>query len=369
VRVVLNPLASRTDYSEREALVVSRDSAQQAQREISSWPDYRVTPLRSLPTLAARLDIRSLLYKDESDRLGQGSFKTLGGAYAATLKLRTLRSDSPVTLCCATDGNHGRSVAYAARRHGCACVVFMHRHAPVSKETAIARLGASVIRLPGTYDDSVRHAHKVAEQNGWILVADTSDDALNLTTRHVIQGYGVMILEIIDQLANDSPPSHVFVQAGVGGFAAAVAGVFADVYGNRRPRLVVVEPEAAACLQQSALRGVPSKVDGDLHTVMAMLSTGEASAVAWPVLQQRADAFISISDDAAMQALHDVGIAAGEGGLDVGISGVAGIAGLIEVLKHPEVASMLEIQAASTVLVFGTERGLDTPPQADSATR
>jgi diaminopropionate ammonia-lyase len=357
MRVVLNPLASRVAYSARESLVISRESAQSAYLEISGWQDYHVTPLVNLQNLASRLGIGRLLYKDESTRLGQGSFKTLGGAYAATLKLRALASGSPVTLCCATDGNHGRSVAFAAKRHGCACVVFMHEHAPEGKERAIVALGATVIRVPGTYDDSVRHARTLAAQKGWVLVADTSEDALDVTTRHVIQGYGVMVLEVIAQLQEYARPSHVFVQAGVGGLAAAVAGVFADMYGKERPRLIVVEPEAAACLQQSALEGMPSNVGGDLRTEMAMLSAGEASPVAWAVLQERIDVFLSVSDDAAREALREIAIPSQDGALDVSASGAAGVAGLLQVLKHREVATMLGLGKTSTVLVFGTETG------------
>jgi diaminopropionate ammonia-lyase len=372
MRVVLNPCASRDPYSVRETLVISRAHAEAARSEISRWPEYAITPLQSLSALAERLGIGALFYKDESNRLGQGSFKTLGGAYAATLKLRKLDSNKPVTLCCATDGNHGRSVAFAAQRHGCACVVFMHQHAPDLKEVAIASLGARVIRVAGNYDDSVRHARKTAEEQGWVLVADTSEDALDLTTRHVIQGYGVMVLEVIEQLEKYGLPSHIFVQAGVGGFAAAVAGVFADTYGVNRPRIIVVEPEGAACLLESGLHGAPSKVNGDLRTVMEMLSAGEASHVAWPVLRARADAFIAIDDARALETVCELSSSSQDVPLNVGVSGAAGVAGLIEVLKHAEVASILGLRGNSRVLVFGTEQGTGTTPimePAEGATR
>jgi len=356
VRIVLNPAASRSNYSAREKLVISRELAQDARREISQWPQYAVTPLHWLKERAAQLGIGALYYKDESDRLGQGSFKALGGAYAATLKLRHAAYTKPVTLCCATDGNHGRSVAFAARRHGCECVVFMHEHAPADKEAAIRALGARVVRVAGHYDDSVRVARQTASDQGWVLIADTSDDAMDLSTRHVIQGYGVMVLEVLEQLSSSSLPTHVFVQCGVGGFAAAVAGVLADVCGEERPTLIAVEPETAACVMQSALRGVPSKVGGDLRTQMAMLSAGEASPVAWPVLLQRADAFITIEDATAIAAAKDLS-ASQEAPLSVGISGAAGYAGLVELLRHTQDASMLGLKADSRVLVFGTEQG------------
>lgn len=350
MRIILNPLASRDNYSGREALVICRLRAEDAYREIAQWPEYSVTPLRHLSGLAATLGIGQLYYKDESGRLGQGSFKTLGGAYAATLKLRTLQPPQSITLCCATDGNHGRSVAFAARRHGCGCVVFMHEHAPKDKEVAIAELGARVVRLAGTYDDSVRYAREVAITKGWILVPDTSDNPLDPTTRHVIQGYGVMVLEVLRQLEDCPKPTHVFVQAGVGGLAAAVAGILAELYGQTRPRFVVVEPDSAACLLESALQGKPSKVGGNLRTVMEMLSTGEASQVAWPILERRADVFLTIGDAVAIETTRKIGAQ-----IDVGVSGAAGLAGLVELLRHREAADMVGLKADSRILVFGTE--------------
>jgi diaminopropionate ammonia-lyase len=356
MRIVLNPHATRGPYTERERMVVSSQLSQEARREISQWSEYAPSPLRRLTALASQLGVGELLYKDESNRLGQGSFKILGGAYAATLMLRGLPADNAVTLCCATDGNHGRSVAFAAKRHGCPCVVFMHEHAPVDKAAAISALGAKVIRVAGTYDDSVRHAQQTAKELGWMLIADTSDNALDITTRKVIQGYGVMVLEVVEQLNGSVGPTHVFVQAGVGGLAAAVAGILAEVFGTARPRLVVVEPAAAACLLQSALHGEPAKVGGNLRTVMEMLSAGEASAVAWPVLEQRADVFVAIEDAAALHAAHT--LTRGREALSVGLSGAAGYAGLEETLKHPEVAAMLGLGKESRVLVFGTEQAL-----------
>jgi len=357
MRIVVNPQASRSDYSEREAIIISRSLAEDARREIETWPEYAVTPLRRLRRLAEALGVGELLYKDESHRLGQGSFKALGGAYAATLSLRAVAGGKPATLCCATDGNHGCSVAFAAQRHGCACVVFMHEHASVAKERTILARGARVVRVAGTYDDSVRQAAMAATENGWILVPDTSQDALDLTTRHVIQGYGVMMLELLQQLEEDRPPTHIFVQGGVGGLAAAVAGMWAEAYGARRPRMLIVEPESAACLLESALNGAPSRVGGDLRTAMEMLSTGEASPVAWPVLQKRADVFMAISDAVAISIARELREAPRDAAVDVGVSGAAGLAGLVELLKHTGAARLLGLGADSRVLVFGTECG------------
>jgi diaminopropionate ammonia-lyase len=229
----------------------------------------------------------------------------------------------------------------------------MHEHAPRSKEQAIAAFGARVLRVAGTYDDSVRLAQKTAAEKGWILVADTSNDAMDVTTRHVMQGYGVTALEVLEQLqSQNTTVTHVFLQAGVGGFAGAICAIFAEVYGPDRPRVIVVEPEAAACVLESALLGRPAKVAGDLRTAMAMLSTGEASPVAWPILERRAEAFIAIEDAYAISATGQLA----ELGLSAGVSGAAGLAGLLGLLAHAEAASILGIDRQSRILVFGTEQ-------------
>src|SRR5262249_55978696 len=152
-----------------------------------------------------------------------------------------------VTLCCATDGNHGRSVAFAARQLGCKAVVYVHEQVSPVKAAAIEALGARVERVPGTYDDAVRRARSAAAERNWLLVQDKSTDPLDETTLLVMQGYTVMVLEILEQLADQPLPTHVFLQAGVGGLAGAIAGALADMLGERRPMIVVVEPEAAAC--------------------------------------------------------------------------------------------------------------------------
>lgn len=363
VRVAFNPLATRDAYREEEAQIISRELARAACAEIRSWPGYDVTPLRLLPRVARELGIQELLYKDESARLGQGSFKSLGGAYAAILRMReSAAAPDRTTLCCATDGNHGRSVAYAAQRLGCACVVFMHEGAPDAKARAIESLGARVVRVAGTYDHAVRQARLNAMEQNWMLIPDTSDDPADPAARRVLQGYGVMVLEILEQRANAAPFTHVLLQGGVGGLAAAVAGVLAQVYGERRPTVIVVEPQSAACLFESALRAAPAVVGGDLVTAMAMLSCGEASPVAWPVLQRRADVFMTIDDEAAVKTTKRLCLPwpVGEG-LDVGVSGAAGVAGLLQLHRHAEFAAAVGLDSQSRVLTIGTEEALRNP--------
>ncbi len=372
----LNPNAHRRAATREERRIVSLQSAAEALVEIRRWPGYSITPLRDLAPLAARLGVQALRYKDESSRFSLGSFKALGGAYAAAREVQRMlrlrngqdvsiselfaagRADDiqDMTLCCATDGNHGVSVAFAANRMNCRCAIFMHANASSARERLMLELGATVHRTPGTYDDSVRIAREAAANDGWVLIADTTLETFEQVPAEVIQGYTVMLQEILDQDPH-AVPTHVFVQGGVGGLAAAVAGFLAERFGEHRPMVIIVEPETAACLLASSNAGTASRVEGNLHTIMGMLECGEASSIAWTILKQRADAFITIDDESAVQA-HDF-LTRGNAGetLDVGYSGAAGVAGLMAAIADPEVAAALRLDKESRILTFGTEMG------------
>jgi diaminopropionate ammonia-lyase len=355
VRFIVNTDAGWDAYSGDEAKIISLDSAAQALKELSTWPGYTVSPLRDLPRTAHGIGVASVMCKDETHRLGLGSFKALGGAYAAGLALKRHKFGGEATLVCATDGNHGQSVASGARRYGCRCVIFVHEHAPESKVMAMRALGAEVSRIAGTYDDSVRYAKRIAAERDWLLISDTSDSVSDAVAADVMQGYGVMALEILEQL-NGHLPTHVFLQAGVGGLAAAIAGCFAQSMVGARPRAIVVEPESAACVMQNAIAHGPSHVVGDLATNMAMLSCGEASAPAWAILSRRADAFMTISDDAAAQAVDWLGDSSDvPGGIKTTPSGAAGLAAAIASCGDAEAAGLLELTEDSRVLIFATE--------------
>jgi diaminopropionate ammonia-lyase len=354
-----NPHSSRDAYSTDEARIISASSALEALNELNTWPGYAVSELRDLSHIASRLGLQSVLCKDETHRFGLGSFKALGGAYAAgrALKRRAPQEVRP-TLCCATDGNHGRSVAFAARRFGCPCIIFVHKDALHSKVVAMQSLGAKVVRIPGNYDDSVHCAKRSAAANGWILISDTSDSAADRVAAEVMQGYSVIGLELLDQLKG-SLPTHLFLQAGVGGLAAAIAGCFAEMTVNVRPTIIVVEPESAACVMQSARAEGLSRVDGDLATNMAMLSAGETSAPAWVILSRRADAFMTVSDEAAAEAAEWLSKTREiDGGLVTTPSGAAGLAGLLTATRDVSILSSLGLGKTSRVLIFATENAL-----------
>jgi diaminopropionate ammonia-lyase len=216
-------------------------------------------------------------------------------------------------------------------------------------------LGAEVNRIPGNYDDSVRYAKRTAAEQGWLLITDTSDLVSDKVASEVMQGYGVMALELMDQLDGDLP-THVFLQAGVGGLAAAIAGCFAERAVAARPRAIVVEPESAACVMQNAIAHGPSRVIGDLATNMAMLSCGEASAPAWVILRKRADAFMTVSDAAADEAAVWLANASDvPGGIKTTPSGAAGLAGAMTASADLEGAFRLGLAKDSRVLIFATE--------------
>ena len=329
-----------------------------AKAAIQAWDGYAPTPLHDLPALAADAGVAVVRLKDEGGRFGLGSFKALGGAYAVALAVAAERdrrgvSASEVTVTCATDGNHGRAVAWGAARAGCRAVIYVHATVSQGRVDAIARFGAEVRRVPGTYDDAVRAASMEAEAQGWTVVSDTSWAGYTEIPRAVMQGYRLMADEAADQWAGP-PPTHVFIQGGVGGVAAAVS-VQLRARCDPAPALVVVEPEHAACLLASAKAGQLTTVGGALDTLMAGLACGEPSLLAWQELDRAAAAFLAIPDAAAvtaMRRLAALGIVSGE-------SGAAGTAGFLAVATDPAARAALRLAADSRVLLFSTEGATD----------
>jgi diaminopropionate ammonia-lyase len=357
-------------------VVLPDNGFRRAKEEITSWPGYAPTPMVPLPDAAEAARVASVHWKDESGRFGLGSFKALGGAYAV---LRVLavelarRGDAAsatsadladgkykeatrgIAVTCATDGNHGRSVAWGAQRFGCRCVIFVHPGVSKGRRDAVAAYGAEVREAPGTYDDSVRAAKREAEKQGWFVVSDTSYPGYTEPPRDVMQGYRLMAEEAAEALP--APPTHVFVPGGVGGLAAAVSAQMRARYGKDAPRLVVAEPDRAACLMASAEAGQLTAVDGPLDTVMAGLACGEPSLLAWQELERAAFGFVSIPDEAAvacMRALHrrQPRIVAGE-------SAVAGLAALLLAGRDGFGRAALGLGEDSRVLLLGTEGATD----------
>jgi diaminopropionate ammonia-lyase len=351
-------------------IVLPAAGFRRAKAAISSWPGYAPTPLHELPAIAAAADVAALRIKDESSRFGLGSFKALGGAYAVATLLsgelsrrgvamsasaealaegRYRDATDSVTVTCATDGNHGRSVARGAQRFHCRCVIFVHRTVSKGRVDAIAAFGAEVIRVPGTYDDAVREADRRARAEGWLVISDTSYPGYTEVPRTIMQGYRLMADEVADQWSGP-PPTHVFIQAGVGGAAAAVSVQIRARFGTA-PLLVVAEPDKAGCLFASAGAGALTAVGGNLDTIMAGLACGEPSLLAWQELERAAFAFMTIPDAAAIDTMR---LLAGAG-LSIGESGVAGLAALLLAAHDPAARAKLRLDAAGRVLCFATE--------------
>ncbi|MBS7705680.1 diaminopropionate ammonia-lyase [Chelatococcus asaccharovorans] len=346
---------------------------------ITNWAGYEPTPLVTLPGLAAGLGLAAIALKDESDRFGLGSFKALGGAYAVYCILRAhvtnrtgtvptpanLESGSlaaltgEITVICATAGNHGRSVAWAAGRFGCRCVILVHAGVTEERRAAMARFGAEIREVPGSYDDSVREAAQLAAAHGWHLVPDTSTSEQDPIPALVMQGYTVMGAEIVDQWRGP-PPTHVFVQVGVGGLAAGVAEALWRRWRDELGHIVCVEPEAADCFARSLAAGAPTPISGDLDTLMLCLACGEVSAPAWAVLRPLATAAMTISDDETFDAMRRLADpAAGDPPLAAGESGAAGLAGLIALCRDDDRRRRLGLGPTARVLAIVSEGALD----------
>ncbi|MEM7210731.1 MAG: diaminopropionate ammonia-lyase [Pseudomonadota bacterium] len=359
-------------WTEAQGEILNDAALDTARDTIGSWAGYAPTPLHDLTGLAEEIGVAAIHYKDEANRFGLGSFKALGGAYAVA-RLLAKKIGCPlseivdgkhpdtvgqVTVCCATDGNHGRSVAWGAQRFGCRCVIFIHAHVSEGRKTAIEAYGAEVRRCDGNYDDSVREAQDTATREGWFVVSDTSYPGYMEIPRDVMQGYEVMASEAFDRL--ETKPTHMFLQTGVGGMAAAIAACAKRRWGAERPRVVLVDPDQSACWVDTYAAGEPTTVHGDLDTLMAGLACGEISALAWEILQDHAEAAMAVTDQSAIEMMRRLACPpASDPHVVAGESAVAGLAGLAAALESDEMRSALGLNADSRVLVFGTEGDTD----------
>jgi diaminopropionate ammonia-lyase len=380
-RLLVNKDASYDAYTAQEEAIIEFDAASNVAKTLELCPKHSATPLHSLGTLAQSLGVASIMLKNESGRFGLNSFKALGAPFALAQALYRQLGDpellhnrigkpidsgaANVTTCCASDGNHGKALAFAAQHFGIDCVVFVHQGVSIARQDAIRELGARVEVVDGNYDDSVDVAVAAANANEWLLIADTSSDLDDPAPRDVMRGYTVLISEAMaqagwTQAGDTSPWTHVFVQVGVGGLAAAIAAVLTQTLNANRPKLIAVEPEEAACVLAAFEAGGPVRLEGDLESLMGMLSCGEISAAAWPILSRRYDHAMTIDDEAAIDAMRRVARPIGnDQACIIGESGVASIAGAIAACNNAEWREALSIDANSRILVIGTEGPTD----------
>ncbi len=367
---------SSADYPADLREIASLEKSRLAVAEISRWPGYQATPLHQLAKLAQDIAVSKVFYKDESRRFNLKSFKALGGAYAVARQLQSrifercgqkasideLLGDhyqsiiDEVVISCATDGNHGRSVAWGCQMFGCRCVIYIHRDVSAGREQAMQALGAEVIRINGNYDASVKQADTEASLYQRVIVSDTSYPGYMDIPKDVALGYTVMLDEAVEQMQGVIP-THAFIQAGVGGLAAAVCAYFWELWGEQRPRFIVVEPEQANCLQLSARAGKPVAVKGDLDTLMAGLSCGEVSMLAWEILKPGVNDFMTVSEAAVAPCMRM--LANGEPPVEAGESAVAGLATLVAAREDKVMSDTLGLDELSRILVIGTEGATD----------
>ena len=381
LRLAANPRArAAAPYGGRAAELLNAAGFEAVWNEVRSWPGYAATPLYDLRGLAAATGTDRLWYKDEGSRFGLGAFKALGGGYAVFRLLadevarRTGRKPSSaellagqhraitgaITVTCATAGNHGKGVAWGARIFGCEAVIYISEFVSAARERGLADLGASVVRVPGHYEASLRRSEADAAANGWILVTDSAGADYGPIQIDILEGYRVLAEEAVRQLPASEPPTHIFIQGGVGGLAAGVLAHLWFRYGAARPRFVVVEPENANALMLTAEAGAPATVAGDLETMMGCLAAAEIHHVAWEILADCADDFLAIPDQSAIDLMRRLAAGlAGDPPVVVGESGVAGAAGLWAAVGDEAARAALGLDPSSRVLVIGSEGAND----------
>lgn len=361
-----------------DAATLGVEAAVEVEHFLTFRDNHAPTPLVSLSTLASRLGVASIHIKDEGHRLGLCSFKALGGSYAVirlvleaaekalgrAVDVQELHAPEvrrvarAMTVACATDGNHGRSVAQGAQLVGAKAAIFVHAGVSDERVAAIARFGAEMIRVDGTYDDSVREAARVAGERGWTIVSDTSWPGYERIPGLVMQGYTALVREALRQMPER--PTHIFVQSGVGGIAAAVAGFMAAEFGGNRPKFIVVDPARAACLFESAKAGHAVRIAHGEPTVMAMLECYEPSLVAWRILSRVADGFMTVDDADAVSAMKALATPLkGDPAIVAGESGCVGLAALIKATSDPAIKAALGLDEGSRVFLINTEGATD----------
>ena len=351
----------------------STEEAEKVRTFHKTLDGYAKTPLRNLAKTAKILGLKGLYVKDESYRFGLNAFKGLGGSYALAKVLAektgkamddlTSIARGTFTFVTATDGNHGRGVAWAAQHLGQKAVIYMPKGSRRERLENIRKLGAEAEITSVNYDDTVRLASRMAEEKGWILVQDTAWEGYEDIPRWIMQGYGTMGLEAYEQLPEK--PTHIFLQAGVGSLAGAITGLFSSLYGDEKPIIGIVEPDQAVCLFRTAKAddGKLHPVTGHMRTIMAGLACGEPCSIGWQVLSDYADFFISCPDYAAAQGMRILGNPMGKDQKVVsGESGAAAFGAVSEILRNPELKELkeaLKLNENSRILFFSTEGDTD----------
>jgi diaminopropionate ammonia-lyase len=348
---------ARRAFGETAAEGISPDEMDAARRDISGWPEYAPTPLLFLSGLAARLGVAAVACKDESRRFGAGGVKALGAPHGLrTLLRREGTAGRSFTAVAATDGNHGLAVAWGARREGGEALIFVGRDIGEIRLARLRAQGADVRIVEGTYDDAVAAAAEEARRPGRLLVTDTDPDGGLPVARAIMAGYAVLAAEAWEQGLKALAPTHLFLQCGVGGVAGGVAAAIWRRTSPQVPRVVTVEPVAAACAQASLRAGRMMTVKGDLRTRMAGLSCGRLSHPAWRILSRVAFAGMTVTEDFAARTQRALGDGEfGDPPLATWDTGASGLAGLVAAASDDDCRRRLGLDADSRVFAINTE--------------
>ena len=327
----------------------------EAYKSISKWDGYAPTPLISLNKLSKELNLNKIYYKDENKRFDLKSFKALGGAYAVE---KVTKGNKDVVVATATAGNHGRSVAWGARRLGLDCKIFISEFVSEARGKAMAKLGADVIKVKGNYEKSLIECIKQSTENNWQIVQDVAWEDYMTVPKYTMAGYTVMMKEIVDQIQNEKI-THIILQAGVGGMAAAMVSGIAR-YLDNVPVIIVVEPDSAACVMESIKTGKIEKIDIVRESLMGGMSCGEVSLVPWEILKNSVKHCISLPDDDIAKTMKLLGNSSfSDQKIIAGENSAPGIISLIASYEDQSIKEKLKLNNKSNVLVFGCEGDTD----------
>jgi diaminopropionate ammonia-lyase len=379
----MNPNARKAPAQKAGTADFSSAVIRRVRRFHQTLPNYKPTPLARLDNLAGYLGVDAIRVKDESYRCGLNAFKVLGASFALCSHLdRQLNLDPEkvdfnllrsgkfkdllpdLTCITATDGNHGRAVAWAARQLGCRAVVYMPKGTTSARLESIRDLGAEAGIIDGNYDDAVQLAADRARENNWLLLQDTAGLGYEDIPIRVMQGYLTMFEEAFEQLGG-TLPTHVFIQCGVGSLAGSLQAYLVEKFGEQRPLLTIVEPTRAACYYQSIIAGDgnPHTVQGDLNTIMAGLACGEPNIISWRILRDFADCFVACPDEVTAQGMRVLGNPLqGDDRVISGESGAVTLGLLVRIQRMPDLMPLkqaLNITPASIILLFSTEGDTD----------
>ena len=335
--------------------ILTEEDIDEAYKIISDWENYAPTPLLLLDKLSTELKLKRIFYKDESKRFHLKSFKALGGSYAVE---KITKGNKEIVISTATAGNHGRSVAWGSKKLGLKCKIFISEYVSEARAEAMRNFGADVIRVKGNYEDSLNECIKQSNQNNWQIVQDVAWKNYMLVPKLTMAGYSVMMKEISEQI-NNQKVSHIILQAGVGGMAAAMVAGLAR-YLNHVPQIIIVEPDSAACVLASINTGKIEKISIEKESIMGGMSCGEVSLVPWQILKKSVNYCVTVSDDYISKTIKY--LANCELSYEKIIGGecsTPGIISLIGLCNDAKIRKKINLNEDSNVLLFGCEGDAD----------